>query len=143
MTRSKYTAMGSSPSPVPYNNMEKANFDATVSSDVATKYLIFMKDLIDERINKRLLQEDIAKIYVGKIVSMELSNKYLVFATKSGTTMTDAPEQIASSITVEYNDKQTVTISNHSARSLTSSDNGKYVKICTYDGIQFYFLHLM
>ena len=119
-----------------------------VSEVVSSRFIQTLANIIDDRVNKRLSEEDIAKTYVGRIKSMELSNKYEVFATQtttsSGTTsMINSYEPIVASITVEYNDKQTVTISTHSARSLTSSDNGKYVKICTYDGIQFYFLHLM
>lgn len=119
-----------------------------VSEVVSSRFIQALANIIDDRVNKRLLEEDIAKTYVGRITSMELSNKYEVFATQtttsSGTTtMTNSYEPIASRITVEYNDNQTATISNHSVRALTSSDNGKYVKICTYDGVQYFFLHLM
>ena len=119
-----------------------------VSEIVSSRFIQTLANIIDDRVNKRLSEEDIAKTYVGRIKSMELSNKYEVFATQtttsSGTTsMINSYEPIVASITVEYNDNQTATISNHSVRALTSSDNGKWVKICTYDGVQYYFLHLI
>ena len=128
------------------------NFDTSsqgdVSEVVSSRFIQTLANIIDDRVNKRLSEEDIAKTYVGRIKSMELSNKYEVFATQtttsSGTTsMINSYEPIVASITVEYNDNQTATISNHSVRALTSSDNGKWVKICTYDGVQYYFLHLI
>ena len=56
-----------------------------VSEVVSSRFIQTLANIIDDRVNKRLSEEDIAKTYVGRIKSMELSNKYEVFATQTTT----------------------------------------------------------
>ena len=55
--------------------------------------------------------------------------------------------EVVSSITVKYDKDFEVTISNTSVQQIPidylSSTRKKWVKICTYDGVQFYVLHTL
>lgn len=106
-----------------------------------------MVDIIDDRIRKRLSQEDIPKVYNAKISNLKTTTKTVSRSVTEGSDTTTITHKYntteVSSVTVLYDDKFSVTISNNSVKQLPTNALDKWVKICTYDDVQFYVLHMV
>lgn len=142
MKNYKETTVGGVLSPsVSSQENGRINPNAEIPADVTTNFLMLMRNIIDERIEKRIKDgQDIARIYTAEIVSKTSETIVVGEVTISGKTY-DVTEDIPSSIDVVYNENDSVTISNDTVQILRSGD--KWIKICTYDGVNFYVLHKM
>lgn len=127
--------------------------DEILSTKVVAEFTRVITDIIDDRIRKRLLQEDMIKVYDAEIIDYTTTTKsvsYNVTEVTSNSTATvthNTPIEVVSSITVKYDNDFEVVISNTSVQQIPidylSGTRRKWVKICTYDGVQFYVLHTL
>lgn len=121
------------------------NLDDNKFRDFLIRILQSIISIIDDRINRRLKQEDVLRVYSAKIISVNLSNKVIGTVYVSDTSETlikrDVVSIAADSITVEYDGYQYVSIPCSLGQVFTEDDVGKYVKIGTYDDINYYVLH--
>lgn len=135
------------------NNKQHSSFDSDdeiLSTQVVAEFTQMMVTIIDERIRKRFESENIAKVYNAEIVGYTTTEKTTTYNFYEGAETTTTAHKITtteiSTLTVECND-YTVTISNNSVKAipydLLSNGGIKWVKVCTYDGVQFYFLHCL
>ena len=107
-------------------NPEEIDESQELSPETVALFTKMLVNMIDERIRIRLEEQDIIKVHDARI---EAINK-----TDDGTTIT--------SIEVRYDEKFTVEISNPSLNQFPISE-GQWIKICTYDGVQYYLLHAL
>lgn len=133
-----------------------------LSTKVVAEFTRVITDIIDDRIRKRLSQEDMIKVYDAEIINYTTTTKSVSYdvteTTKSvsynvteGTSTTvvahNTSIEVVSSITVRYDNDFEVVISNTSVQQIPvdylSGSTRKWVKICTYDGVQFYVLHTL
>ena len=125
-------------------NMQQS-FDGKENLETVMKRFIQnIISIIDDRIEKRFNQEDILRAYNAKIISVNITEKASGTVDVSDTTTAKTKEvtsSFADSITVEYNDYQYKNISCCFGDMFDSKDIGKYVKIGTYDGDNYYILH--
>lgn len=143
------------------NNFIQAE-EEMLSSKVVAEFTRVITDIIDDRIHKRLLQEDMIKVYDAEVVEYttdEISRSYSsqispTIYSNNGYVLTGinnisqtVTESVVSSITVKYDNEFNVVISNTSVKQIPvdylSGTRRKWVKICTYDGVQFYVLHTL
>ena len=142
-----------------------------LSSETVARLTQLFVSIIDDRIKKRLEEQDIIKVYDAKIISMKMvSTERLTSNDSDNTTeingelvrwqeetLTDGDynhEEVTflipavQSIVVEYNNGDRQTIENDSVKQLAINGKlragvGSWVKICTYDRLQYYVLHLL
>lgn len=122
-----------------------------VSEVVSSRFIQTLANIIDDRIHKRLSQEDIIKVYNAEITNYSTTTNSVSYNVTEGTSDTvikhTTSMEVVSSITVKYDKDFEVTISNTSVQQIPidylSSTRKKWVKICTYDGVQFYVLHTL
>ena len=122
-----------------------------LSNKVVAEFTRVMTDIIDDRIRKRLSQEDVIKVYNAEIIDFSTTEKMVTYNVTEGTTTTSISHSFTveeiSSITVTYDNDFSVVISNSSVKQIPieylSGIRKKWVKICTYDGVQFYVLHTL
>lgn len=133
-----------------------------LSTKVVAEFTRVITDIIDDRIHKRLLQEDMIKVYDAEVVEYttdEISRSYSsqispTIYSINGNVVTGinnisqtVTESVVSSITVRYDNDFEVVILNTSVQQIPvdylSGSTRKWVKICTYDGVQFYVLHTL
>lgn len=122
-----------------------------VSEVVSSRFIQTLANIIDDRIHKRLSQEDIIKVYNAEITNYSTTTNSVSYNVTEGTSDTAIKHtttiEVVSSITVKYDKDFEVTISNTSVQQIPidylSSTRKKWVKICTYDGVQFYVLHTL
>lgn len=127
------------------------NSEELASPIVTTGFVRLITDIIDDRIHKRLSQEDIIKVYNAEITNYSTTTNSVSYNVTEGTSDTAIKHttsmEVVSSITVKYDKDFEVTISNTSVQQIPidylSSTRKKWVKICTYDGVQFYVLHTL
>lgn len=120
------------------------NSETDVSEATAANYLLFIRSLIDERIEKRIREgQDIARVYTAKIIASTIEDGFVIGKTTVGNSTYSVSDAKYSSITVEYNGDSIVTITNDTIKTLNTRSSNKYIKICTYDGVNFYVLHTM
>lgn len=127
------------------------NSEELASPIVTTGFVRLITDIIDDRIHKRLSQEDIIKVYNAEITNYSTTTNSVSYNVTEGTSDTvikhTTSMEVVSSITVKYDKDFEVTISNTSVQQIPidylSSTRKKWVKICTYDGVQFYVLHTL
>lgn len=136
-----------------------------ISSEVVQALNMVLTKIIDERIEQRLVQEDIAKVYTAKVASANIGKitlpKVTSSTTEDETTYSKTNDHYigVQSITVVFEDFErdrdykitlsgslvkalpVTNISVDSSSGAVSGDTVKYVKICTYDGINFHLLH--
>lgn len=127
--------------------------DEILSTKIVAEFTRVITDIIDDRIRKRLLQEDMIKVYDAEIIDYITTTKSVSYnvtevASNSTATVThNTPIEVVSSITVKYDNDFEVVISNTSVQQIPidylSGTRRKWVKICTYDGVQFYVLHTL
>ena len=118
---------------------------------VSSRFIQTLANIIDDRIHKRLSQEDIIKVYNAEITNYSTTTNSVSYNVTEGTSDTAIKHtttiEVVSSITVKYDKDFEVTISNTSVQQIPidylSSTRKKWVKICTYDGVQFYVLHTL
>lgn len=140
MAKNKYTIAGDYSSPTPYET-ETTNPDAEVSDDIAANYLLLMRNIIDERIEKRIKDgQDIAQVYTAEITSKTTANAVIGSVTVGDSTYNVTADKVTA-ITAKYNEDDYVDISNDTVQILNPND--KWIKICTYDGVNFHVLHKM
>lgn len=118
-----------------------------VSSDTAQRYLLAVRDIVNDCIEKRIKDgQDIARIYTAEVISRSTTDIEVGKVTV-GSTQYSVTKTVPSSITVRYNENDYTTISNDTVQILDadiiSNNKKKFIKICTYDGVQFYVLHKM
>ncbi len=137
-----------------------------ISSEAVQYFNQVLTKITDERIERRLLQEDIAKVYTAKVEGSdigEIAYYYVTSTTDSDGVTTYKLSHTnyigVRSITVTFDDpdkdkKYTITLSGSLVNSLPvtnisvdrktgtiSARTCNYVKVCTYDGITFHLLH--
>lgn len=110
-----------------------------VSSDTAQRYLLAVRDIVNECIERRITDgQDIAKVYNAEITQMRTAALDIGSVTV-GDDIYSVTNTVPTHITVRYNEDDYTDISNETVQLL--SPNDKWCKICTYDGVQFYVLH--
>ena len=122
-----------------------------LSTKVVAEFTRVITDIIDDRIRKRLLQEDMIKVYDAEIINYTTITKSVSYNVTEGTSTTvvthNTSIEVVSSITVRYDNDFEVVISNTSVQQIPidylSGTRRKWVKVCTYDGVQFYELHTL
>lgn len=122
-----------------------------LSTKVVAEFTRVITDIIDDRIRKRLLQEDMIKVYDAEIINYTTITKSVSYNVTEGTSTTvvthNTSIEVVSSITVRYDNDFEVVISNTSVQQIPidylSGTRRKWVKVCTYDGVQFYVLHTL
>lgn len=125
--------------------------DEILSTKIVAEFTRVITDIIDDRIRKRLLQEDMIKVYDAEIIDYITTTKSVSYNVTEGTSTTvvahNTSIEVVSSITVRYDNDFEVVISNTSVQQIPidylSGTRRKWVKICTYDGVQFYVLHTL
>lgn len=125
--------------------------DEILSTKVVAEFTRVITDIIDDRICKRLLQEDMIKVYDAEIINYTTTTKSVSYNVTEGTSTTvvahNTSIEVVSSITVRYDNDFEVVILNTSVQQIPvdylSGSTRKWVKICTYDGVQFYVLHTL
>lgn len=125
--------------------------DEILSTKVVADFARVIKDIIDDRIRKRLLQEDMIKVYDAEIINYSTTTNSVSYNVTEGTSDTvinhTTSIEVVASITVKYDMDFEVIISNTSVQQIPidylSGTRKKWVKICTYDGVQFYVLHTL
>jgi hypothetical protein len=127
--------------------------DEILSTKIVAEFTRVITDIIDDRIRKRLLQEDMIKVYDAEIIDYITTTKSVSYnvtevASNSTATVThNTPIEVVSSITVKYDNDFEEVISNTSVQQIPidylNGTRKKWVKICTYDGVQFYVLHTL
>lgn len=127
------------------------NSEELVSPVVIAELTRLMTEIVDDRIYKRLSQQDIIKVYDAEITNYNTTTKTKSYSVTEGTSTTAIAHKTSiekvSSITVKYDKDFSVVISNSSVQQIPvdylSGSTRKWVKICTYDGVQFYVLHTL
>ena len=134
------------------------NSEELVSPVVIAELTRLMTEIVDDRIYKRLSQQDIIKVYDAEITNYTTTTKSVSYNVTEGTSnVTEGTSttvvahntsiEVVSSITVKYDKDFSVVISNSSVQQIPvdylSGSTRKWVKICTYDGVQFYVLHTL
>ena len=76
-----------------------------LSNKVVAEFTRVMTDIIDDRIRKRLSQEDVIKVYNAEIIDFSTTEKMVTYNVTEGTTTT----AISHSFTVEEISSITVT----------------------------------
>lgn len=122
-----------------------------LSTKVVAEFARVITDIIDDRIRKRLLQEDMIKVYDAEIIDYTTITKSVSYNVTEGTSTTvvahNTSIEVVSSITVRYDNDFEVVILNTSVQQIPvdylSGTRRKWVKVCTYDGVQFYVLHTL
>lgn len=129
-----------------------------VSEVVSSRFIQTLANIIDDRIHKRISQEDIIKVYNAEIINYSTTINSVSYDVTEGTyDVTEGtsdtvikhttPIEVVSSITVKYDKDFEVVISNTSVQQIPidylKGTRNKWVKICTYDGVQFYVLHTL
>ena len=122
-----------------------------LSTKVVAEFTRVITDIIDDRIRKRLLQEDMIKVYDAEIINYTTTTKSVSYNVTEGTSTTvvahNTSIEVVSSITVRYDNDFEEVISNTSVQQIPidylNGTRKKWVKICTYDGVQFYVLHTL
>lgn len=129
--------------PSPSTKEEKRSYvskSSEISAETAQRFLNSMRDIMDERINRRIRTgQDIPKVYTARITVMDTENEE---AGKVSIDDTEIPvyRTVPVSVKAEYNDTDEVEIKNNSVRILPDV-NVQWCKICTYDGVEFFVLH--
>lgn len=132
------------------NNIAQTE-EEILSTKVVAEFTRVITDIIDDRIHKRLSQEDIIKVYNAEITNYSTTTNSVSYNVTEGTSDTvikhTTPIEVVSSITVKYDKDFEVVISNTSVQQIPidylKGTRNKWVKICTYDGVQFYVLHTL
>ena len=132
------------------NNIAQTE-EEILSTKVVAEFTRVITDIIDDRIHKRLSQEDIIKVYNAEIINYSTTINSVSYDVTEGTSDTvikhTTPIEVVSSITVKYDKDFEVVISNTSVQQIPidylKGTRNKWVKICTYDGVQFYVLHTL
>jgi hypothetical protein len=132
------------------NNIAQTE-EEILSTKVVAEFSRVMTEIIDDRIRKRLSQEDMIKVYDAEIINYTTTTKSVSYTVTEGTSTTvvahNTSIEVVSSITVRYDNDFEVVISNTSVQQIPidylSGTRRKWVKICTYDGVQFYVLHTL
>lgn len=138
------------------NNIAQTE-EEILSTKVVAEFSRVMTEIIDDRIRKRLLQEDMIKVYDAEIIDYTTTTKSVSYnvtevtssniGTSTAVVTHTTPIEVASSITVKYDNDFEETILNTSVQQIPvdylSGTRKKWVKICTYDGVQFYVLHTL
>lgn len=127
------------------------NSEELVSPVVIAELTRLMTEIVDDRIYKRLSQQDIIKVYDAEITNYNTTTKTKSYSVTEGTSTTvvahNTSIEVVSSITVRYDNDFEVVISNTSVQQIPidylSGTRRKWVKVCTYDGVQFYVLHTL
>lgn len=122
-----------------------------LSTKVVAEFTRVITDIIDDRIRKRLSQEDMIKVYDAEIINYTTTTKSVSYNVTEGTSTTvvahNTSIEVVSSIIVRYDNDFEVVISNTSVQQIPidylSGTRRKWVKVCTYDGVQFYVLHTL
>ena len=137
-----------------------------ISSEAVQVLTMTMTKIIDDRIEQRFVKEDIAKVYTAKVVDADIGTINEPYIASSEDTSGDTVYSIeyreyigVKSITITFDDFDNkknfeVTLSGSLVKALpieslsVKKSNGeitastvKYVKVCTYDGINFHLLH--
>lgn len=132
------------------NNIAQTE-EEILSTKVVAEFTRVITDIIDDRIHKRLSQEDIIKVYNAEITNYSTTINSVSYDVTEGTSDTVIKHttsiEVVSSITVKYDKDFEVVISNTSVQQIPidylKGTRNKWVKICTYDGVQFYVLHTL
>lgn len=71
MAKNKYEIARGNVSPPPYNfNDNNTSSQESVSTETAQRFIEDMRDIIDERIEKRIIDgQDIAQVYTAEIIN--------------------------------------------------------------------------
>lgn len=140
MTKYNYLTAGDYVSPAS-SNIKTNNSNASVSDDTASNYLLTIRNLIDERIEKRIKEGyDIAQVYTAEIINKTLENVVIGNVPINEINYSVTADKLKS-IRVRYNEDDYADISNETVKILSEDD--KWIKICTYDGVNFYVLHTL
>ena len=132
------------------NNIAQTE-EEILSTKVVAEFTRVITNIIDDRIRKRLLQEDMIKVYDAEIIDYTTTTKSVSYNVTEGTSTTAIIHvvsiEVVSSITVKYDNEFEEVISNTSVQQIPidylNGTRKKWVKICTYDGVQFYVLHTL
>ena len=138
------------------NNIAQTE-EEILSTKVVAEFTRVITNIIDDRIRKRLSQEDMIKVYDAEIIDYTTITKSVSYnvtevtsssiGTSTAIVTHTTPIEVVSSITVKYDNDFEVVISNTSVQQIPvdylSGSTRKWVKICTYDGVQFYVLHTL
>lgn len=125
-------------------NFQEKRDPRKVSESVAMDFVTLIENIVDDRINKRLLQGDIALCFDAKVT--EVSNKLVTIST---ITIPDAQgnndeysveTELTTSVSVEYDDYVYKNVINCTGQVLSVGD---WIKVCTYDNIKYYALHMV
>lgn len=140
MAKNNYTIVGDYSSPTKYET-ESNNFNTVISEETAMNFLLMMHSIIDEQIEKRIKDgQDIARVYTAEITGKTVTSVVIGSVVIGNSTYNTTTDRLTA-ITVRYNDEDYVDISNDSVQILSADD--RWIKICTYDGVNFFVLHKM
>ena len=104
---------------IPLQNFIDTKRPEELSEDIAAQWINFLKNLIDTRIEHRIAENDLVKVYDAKITSISDNGNEASLACND----------------MEYNARNCTGI------VFTNNDVGKWVKMITYDKIQYFILH--
>lgn len=141
MAKNKYTIAGDYSSPTPYDTEQYQDEENSLSAEAINYLLLVMRNIIDERIEKRIKGgQDIAQVYTAEITSKTTADTVVGNVTVGDKDYNVTTEKITA-VTVRYNEDDYADISNDTVQILNPND--RWIKICTYDGVNFYVLHCM
>ncbi len=115
-----------------------------VSEESAVDFMWLLDSIVNDRVNKRLHQGDIALCFDAKITAV--NNDTITLTTLSipnvngGNTDYPVEAEITTSVSAEYDDYVYDNIKNCTGQGLSVGD---WVKVCSYDNIKYYAIHVI
>ena len=125
-------------------NFQEQSDPHKVSETVAMDFVALIEIIVDDRLNKRLLQGDIALCFDAQVTAV--SNEIVTIST---ITVPDAQgnddkysieTEITTSVSAEYDDYIYNNVVNCTGQVLSVGD---WVKVCTYDNVKYYAIHMV
>lgn len=125
-------------------NFQEQSDPHKVSETVAMDFVTLIESIVDDRLNKRLRQGDIALCFDAQVTAV--SNEIVTIST---ITVPDAQghddeyeveTEITTSVSTKYDDYVYENVVNCTGQKLEVND---WVKVCTYDNIKYYVIHVI
>ena len=114
-----------------------------VSEDAAIDLVLLINQMIDDKFNKRLAQNDVPQCFDARITATNNTTQTIAKITIPGTSgSTEYPVEAETTVSVsaEYDDYVYNNVMNCTGRLLSV---GQWVKVYTYDNVKYYALHIV